>query len=172
MTSYVRLAGDKAVYAVDGLIAMSFSRQANDFRDRTIIRSNKESWNRLAFTGPDKTFDLVKQDNSWTIDGMPVDSASVAKYLSSLSFLSNSNFMDESVLTADKPLYTLSIEGENIPSPIKVNAFPADTTNKYAIASSMNEGAYFSGGKNGLFDKIFVSREHFYPPNVTTVNKK
>jgi hypothetical protein len=163
MTSYVRLAGNKEVYAVEGLIAMSFNRQASDFRNRTIIRSNKETWNRLAFVGPDKTFDLVKQGNNWTVDGMIADSATVAKYLSSLAWLSNSNFVEESVMASDKPLYTLSIEGENMPTPIKVNAFPADTSNMYAISSSLNEGVYFSGAKNGLFEKIFVGRDHFFP---------
>ena len=163
MTSYVRLAGDKEVYAVEGLIAMSFNRQAGDFRNRTIIRSNKESWNRLAFTGPDKTFNLVKQGDKWIIDGMMADSATVVKYLSSLAWLSNSNFVEESVMSSDKPLYTLSIEGENLPSPIRVSAFPADTTNKYAIGSSLNEGAFFSGSSNGLFEKIFVGSDYFFP---------
>jgi hypothetical protein len=165
MTSYVRLAGDKTIYAVDGLIAMSFNRKANDFRNRTIIHSNKEAWNRLVFNGPDKTYELNKQGNNWTIDGLAADSASVSKYLSSLAWLSNSNFVEESVMTSDKPLYTLSIEGENMPKSIKVSAFPADTTNQFAISSSLNEGAYFSGGKNGLFDKIFVGKEYFSPEN-------
>jgi hypothetical protein len=170
MTSYVRLAGKKEVFAVEGLLAMSFNRQANDFRNRTIIRSNKETWNRLAFSGPDKTYDLVKKGNAWTVDGIAADSASVAKYLGSLAYLSNSNFVEASVMASDKPMYTLSIEGENLPKPIKLNAFPADTTNQFAISSSLNDGAYFSGNKNGLFEKIFVGKDYFFPSSET--NKK
>jgi hypothetical protein len=49
MTSYIRPAKDKKVYAVDGLLALSFNRQASDFRDRTVIRGNKDTWNRLSF---------------------------------------------------------------------------------------------------------------------------
>jgi hypothetical protein len=167
MTSYVRLAGHKEVYAVDGFIAMSFNRKADDFRNRTIVRSEKETWNRLSFTGPDHTFDLVKQGNQWTIGGLLADSASVAKYVGSLAWLSNSAFVEENVMLSDKPLYTLSIEGENMASPIKISAFPADTLNKYAISSTLNEGAYFSGSSNGLFEKIFVGKENLLVKTAT-----
>lgn len=163
MTSYVRVAGEKEVYAVDGLIAMSFNRQASDFRDRTLIRSEKENWKRLSYSGPDRTFDLVKQGNNWTIGGITADSAAVDKYLTSVAWLRSTYFIEESFMTSDKPMYTLSIEGENLLSPIKVNAFPADTTNGYVITSSLNEGAYFSGKLSSLFEKIFVNQEYFLP---------
>lgn len=159
MTSYVRIAGDKHVYATDGMIAMSFNRQASDFRNRTLIRSNKDKWNRLAFTTPEKSFSLTKQGNNWMIDGLTTDSASVVSYLSTLARLSSSAFVEESVLTSQNPLYALSIEGENIAVPIKIQAFPADTVNQFAVTSSLNEGTYFSGSKNGLFDKIFIEKE-------------
>ncbi len=161
MTSYVRLAGDKNVYAVDGMIAMSFNRQAGDFRNRTLIRSNKENWNRLAFNTPENSYSLTRQDNSWMIDGLLADSASVASYLSSLAWLNSSNFIEESVLRSNSPVYSLSIEGENMAVPIKIQAFAADSLNGFAITSSMNEGSYFSGNKIGLFDKIFKKKESF-----------
>jgi hypothetical protein len=163
MTSYVRLAGEKEVYAVDGLIAMSFNRQADDFRDRTLIHADKGTWKQLTFSGPDKSFDLVKQGNGWIVDGIAADSAAVAKYLASIAWLSNPDFIEVSNITTDKPLYSLRIEGENLPSPIKIDAFPADTSNGYAITSSQNEGAFFSGKMNGLFSKIFISKEQFFP---------
>lgn len=160
MTSYVRIAGDKHVYATDGMITMSFNRQANDFRNRTLIRSDKEKWNRLEFTTPESSFRLTKQGNSWMIDGLTADSASVVSYLSSLSRLNSPAFIEESVRTSENPLYTLSIEGENMALPIKIQAFPADTVNIYAITSSMNEGSFFSGNNN-FFNKIFVAKENF-----------
>ena len=167
MTSYVRIAGDKHVYATDGMIAMSFNRQPNDFRNRTLILSNKEKWNRLAFTAPNNSFDLTKQGNNWMIDGLAADSASVASYLSSLSRLSSSAFVKESVRTSENPLYTLSIEGENMIRPIIIQAFPADTVNMYAITSSLNSGSYFSGSKNDLFNKTFKSKEYFLPNKIS-----
>ncbi len=169
MTSYIRLAGDKQVYAVDGMIAMTFNRQASDFRNRTLIRSNKENWNRLAFTTPENSFNLTRQGDNWMIDGLLTDSALVVSYLSSLAWLNSSSFIEESALTSNTPVFTLSIEGENMAAPIKIRAFPADTINLYAITSSMNNGTYFSGSKNGLFNKIFADKDSFLniPASVT-----
>ncbi|MBA7619086.1 hypothetical protein ES703_26418 [subsurface metagenome] len=172
MTSYVRIAGDNNVYAVDGIIAMSFSRQTNDFRNRTLIRSNKEDWNRLTFHGPVEAFNLFKQGENWMIDGLVADSASVARYLSSLAWLSSSDFIDQSDKLGSDPSYTLSIEGENMVAPVKVFAFGTDTSNKYAIVSSLNKDTYFSGSKSGLFDKIFVGKDHFFPTEEAVPNEE
>jgi hypothetical protein len=161
MTSYVRLSGDRQVYAVDGMIALSFNRDANDFRNRALIKSKKENWNRLEFHSPEYSFNLTKQDNKWAIDGLPADSATVATYLSSLAWLNSSNFIEEKSLTVSSPAYSLDIEGENMSAPIRIQAFPADSTNGYAITSSLNEGTYFSGNKNNLFGKIFKTRDEF-----------
>ncbi len=169
MTSYIRLAGDKQVYAVDGMIAMTFNRQGSDFRNRTLIRSKQENWNHLTFTTPENSYSLTKQGTNWTIDGLLADSASVASYISSMAWLNSSSFIEESVLTSNSAVYTLSIEGENMVAPIKIFAFPADTINIYAITSSLNNGTYFSGSKNGLFNKIFVEKDSFLniPASVT-----
>jgi len=161
MTSYVRLTGDKQVYAVDGMIAISFNRNAEDFRNRTLIKSNKENWNRLVFSLPDNSYSMIKQDNKWMVDGMLADSAAVKSYLSSLAWLNSSNFIEDRILATDIPAYSLSIEGENILTPIKIRAYPADSLNRYVITSSLNEGSYFSGSKNGLFDKIFKEKNSF-----------
>jgi hypothetical protein len=162
MTSYVRVAGDKEVYAVEGILAMAFNREANDFRDHTLVKSQKENLTKLVFTKPDGTFNLSKQNNHWMLDGLLADSASVASYLSSIAWLNNSNFIDETLLTATSPDYTLTIEGDNIPQPIKIKAFRADTANGYAINSSLNEGSYFSAKASGLMDKIFVDKSKFF----------
>ena len=161
MTSYVRIAGDKRVYGVDGLIALSFNRKANDFRNQAIVRTNKENWNRLDFTAPDYSFSLTKQEGKWMADGLMTDSASMASYLGALDYLSSTYYVEDTVLTSNTPLYILSIEGENMANPIKIQAYPADTLNKFAITSSLNEGTYFSGSKNELFDKIFKKKESF-----------
>ena len=161
MTSYIRVAEDKQVYAVDGMIALSFNREASDFRDRALIRSNKENWNRLTVRTPQNFYTLTKQDNKWMIDGLPADSASVETYLTSLAWLNSSDFIEGRLLAATSPSHSLSIEGDTMPIPIKIEAFPADSLNAYAIASSLNEGSYFSGSKNNLFGKIFRTRDEF-----------
>jgi len=161
LTSYVRLAGNEEVYAVEGILSMAFNRDANDFRDHTVIKSEKDKWTKLTFTRPDGPFYLTKKDNHWMIDGMLADSVKVAEYLSSISWLSNSSYVNESLVSSANPDYQLTIEGENIPQPITIKALRADTTNGYAIISSLNSGNYFSGKASGLTDKIFVEKSKF-----------
>ena len=58
MTSYVRLAGENDVYGVDGMLGMSFNRNANSFRDKTVTDSNFSDWNKLTFSYPADSYDL------------------------------------------------------------------------------------------------------------------
>jgi hypothetical protein len=163
MTSYVRLEGDKEVYAVDGMIAISFNRQANDFRNRTLISSDKNSWNLINVTTPEESYTLSKHGNNWMIDGLVADSTLLADYLSALASLNSTNFIEETDKFSDQTIFELSIEGENMESPIKLKAFPSDTTHVYAFSSSLNEGSWFSGKEGGLIEKIIKSRNYFFP---------
>jgi hypothetical protein len=163
MSTFVRLADEKSVYSVDGFLGMSFGRNVNDFRKKTVIRFNKEDLSRLSFTYPaDSSFALVKEGNKWMINGLLCDSASVAGYLNTLSMLSSSNFVDDQKPLNDMADFTLNIEGNNFASPIVVKAFKADTVNRYLVSSSLNEGAYFSGKSNDLSDRIFAGKNKFF----------
>jgi hypothetical protein len=160
LTSFIRVAGDNAVYALDGLLSLTFNRQASDFRNHSILNSDSKNWNKLTFTVPAGSFNLQKQNNKWLIDGMLADSAQVAKYLTSIEHLNNTNFIDMPATDKTAPDFMLNIEGINVPEPIKIRAFKSDTTNLYAISSSLNEGTYFSGKGSDLFRKIFIDKNN------------
>jgi hypothetical protein len=101
------------------------------------------------------------------VDGFLADSTAVDKYLSSIAWLSNSDFIDEAVLEKTEPDYILSIEGNNMPVAIKIKAFKTDTVNMYGITSSINEGTYFSGKQSGLMNKIFIAKEQLFKKEET-----
>lgn len=162
MTTYVRLADEKAVYIVEGFLGMSFNRNLNDYRDKTVIRSNKEDWTRLTFTYPaDSSFTLSKENGKWMVNGLLADSASVAGYLNTISHLTSQNFADDTKPLSTEAVYSLSIDGNNFPKPLHIEALPADSVNKFLISSSLNEGIMFSGEKSGLTGKVFVSKSKF-----------
>jgi hypothetical protein len=161
MTSYVRVAHSKEVYAVEGILSMAFNRDAKDFRNQTLVNSEKENWTKLVFTRPEGTYNLIKQNSKWMVNGLLADSASVASYLTSIARLNSSNFIEEQAMESTSPEYTLTIEGNNIPQPIKIKAFMADTANAFALTSSLNEGSYFSAKASGLMEKIFVDQSKF-----------
>ncbi len=165
ITTYVRIAGDKIVYVVEGYLGMTLNRQLNDFRNKSVIRSDKSKWTRLSFTYPaDSSFYLVKEGGKWLVNGLLADSGCVKEYFNSISWLTSSDFVDGQNPLQDEPDFTLKIEGDNFVRPIQIKAFKADTTNRYLITSSLNEGTFFSGRKSSLTEKIFTGKNRFLLP--------
>lgn len=163
MTTCVRLADEKIVYVVDGFLSMTFNRNINDFRKKTIIRSDNKNWTRLTFTYPaDSSFILVKEGDSWMIDGLQADSASVYKYFNTISWLNSQDFVDDRKPLSDEPAFALVIDGDNFTAPINIKAFPADTVHEHLITSSLNKGVYFSGSSSQLSEKIFAGKGTFF----------
>jgi len=156
-TSYVRLEGDKVVYGVEGYLAMSFNRNADAFRDKTVASVNNADLTRLTLTNPDDgTFVIEKSDKKWMIGSAPADSAAVAGFLADLQNLKHSVFTDEE--PAGTPLYELKIEGNNMPETVDLSGF-ATLNDKIIVTSSQNKGNNFDGEK--LKDKIFPPKSKF-----------
>lgn len=162
MTTYVRLAEDKEVYAVDGFLRMTFNSDINTYRNNKIIEGNRSDWTKLTFDYPaDSSFTLSKQNDKWMLNGLLADSAKVARYLSSISYTTSSNFVEDSLVVLKNVTHSLKIEGNNM-MPIEVSAIPGDSTHGYFITSSINKGTYFSGLKANVFEKIFKGEGHFF----------
>ncbi len=166
MNTYVRPIDKNDVYVVDGFLRMTFSPQISQYRDKTIIEGNKENWTKLAFSYPaDSSFVLEKKNNAWMTNGNVIDSASVAKYMNTIARLSSSQFLDENKYQAANASHTLKIDGNNMLEPITIQAVPADSTNKYAIHSSLNKEAWFSGAQANIFSKLFISKDKLTTEN-------
>jgi len=160
-STYIRVKGEEKVYSVLGYLSMLFNRQPNMFRDKTIIESNRNKWTKLTFSYPaDSSFTLTRQENGWLVDGIFTDSAKITPYLNSIAHLRSSSFIDDKDVIAVRPEFTIKIEGDSL-GDITVSAAPADTINKYIVTSSVNKDAYFSGAKENLFTRLFVSKSKF-----------
>jgi len=157
MTSYVRMADEDEVYGVDGMLGMSFNRNVNSFRDRTVISSSSADWRKLTFLYPaDSSFVLGNTGDGWFIGSQPADSASIAEYFSSVSNLDHGQFAeDEPVINVT---HNLVIEGNNEMQPIEINGYYVDEEN-FIVESSQNKGSFFKSKE--LADKIFVSQDKF-----------
>lgn len=157
MNTYVRPFNKTEVYVVDGFLRMTFGTEISQYRIKTIINSDKENWTRLTFSYPaDSSFLLEKTNNQWMMNGVPVDSNAVTSYFGKIEKLKSTHFLDEDKYQAANATHALKIEGNNMLEPIIIQAVPADSTHQYAIHSSMNEEAWFSGKKAGLFKKLFI----------------
>ena len=160
MTSYVRLNKEDEVYVVAGYLKMNFSMDINNYRNKALVDVNKDDITSLKFSYPaDSSFFLTKENGKWIINGMPVDSVKTASYISSIARLMSYDFADDAP-HSNTPEYELTIEGNNF-TPIVIDAFLADTTNKFIIKSSAHTDGSFSGAKSALTEKIFVGRSNF-----------
>ncbi len=154
MNTYVRTLDDNNVYAVEGFLGMSFNRNVDDFRDKTIVSVNKNDLTKLTFSYPaDSSFVLTKKDDKWYVDEQPADSASVAQYLNKITHLRGRRFADAGVAAFN---HTLKIEGKDM-EPVTVRAFISDKG--AVITSSQNKGATFTDDdKKDIVKKLFVSK--------------
>jgi len=153
MTSYIRLSDDKEVYGVDGMLGMSFNRNLNSFRDRTIIKSNKTDWTKLTFSYPaDSSFVLEKKGEKWMIGDMETDSAAVVNYFNSITNLSDGSFAEQKPVAA--ATHKLTIEGNNGMQKVEINGYFSDEDN-FVLESNLNPDTYFNNKETA--NKVFVS---------------
>jgi len=159
-TTYVRLAGEKEVYAVDGFLAFSFSGGFNDWRDKSFVKCNKDDITKIIFTMPsDSSFTLVKRDSLWYAGNQKADSAKTANYLNSLSLVDGQEFMD-GYKPDSFPVCQMVIEGNNLLN-ITVKCFKGEGGN-LILNSSQNPEVYFSGKRDGIFDELFKPLNYFF----------
>ncbi len=159
MSTFVRLNDENEVYEVDGFLDMTFNKDVNSFRDETIVKSDKNNWQKLTFFYTEgESFELVKVKNNWMVDGVMTDSTKTANALNSLARLTNTSFIDK---TADEilPQQTAKVVIEVADSdPIEIIGYKNDI--KFLVHSSQNSENYFDGNKVG--EKVFISKESLF----------
>ncbi len=159
MTSFVREKGEKKVYAVSGFLKMTFNPDLATYRYKALVNGSPQNWTKLAFNYPaDSSFVMTRDSSGWMIDGQLVDSLKTVRFLNNLQKLSGRNFVNKSVIKSETPAFTLNIEGV---TPVSVTALPADSVNGYAVHSTLNADAYFSGNGGDLMDRVFKGKEYF-----------
>ncbi len=163
MITYVRLADEDEVYAVEGYLKLNFNYDLNSYRNKAVVNAHRSHITKLTYTEPDKKSFVVtkKGESNFLVDGVPVDSARTVSFVIRLANTNSRDFYNDDFDFPSEPDYILKVEGDNF-EPIIVNVYPADTVNKYIMTSSMNPGTKFSGGRT-LFKKIIKDKDYFLP---------
>jgi len=156
--TFVRVAGDEHVYAVEGFLKSSYQPDVDSYRNKQLLQLNQADISSIRFEGS-LNFDLQKQENSWMLGDLEVDSAFMVSYLRNLSRQNSSNFVDQS-LVDEKPFTDkITISGSNF-NPVEVSAWAvSDTLIGHIIHTSQNSDGYFGGAKNDLYKKLFPTQE-------------
>lgn len=161
-TSFVRLGGEDEVYETSGLLALSFDRGFNAWRNRTVVRVEPDQIERVHFEYPaDSGFVLVREEAEWRIDGARADSSAVARFLNRLNHLVSQNFVDGMVVS-DPGLLRIRIEGAAM-APVIVRAELVPGGDGYRIRSSQNDEATFESERDGVARDLFKGRFEFLP---------
>lgn len=148
--SYVRLSEENDVYVARDFMKMSVGIRSADYRNDDVLKLEKDSVASIAFNYPDSAFTLVKSEQGWIIGESLADSASVAKYLQSVRFVTSRNFTEP----LGKPaLYDVTYQmrnGENLQVTSHGNG---------EVSSSFNPDEYWADPQ--LAEKIFKGRGEF-----------
>jgi hypothetical protein len=111
--TYIRRDGSNEVYLTPGLGNM-FVRPVNDWRDKSIFKTEPSFIKEVSFQYGDTTFALVLQDSVWKIGSQEVSEPTVRSFVTSLSNLTADSFID-SLPTSLPPLTaTISVPGTQI----------------------------------------------------------
>ncbi len=151
--TFVRLFEDDEVYVAPNFMSITVSKDAASYRDNNVMRLQKDSLTSITFNYPDSAFRLSKGD-SWFLADQPADSAAVAGYLNSLSFLTSRMFYDEPL--AEDPSHTVSFSFSNQPD-IVIDAYLQG--GETIVRSSENKNELFTDFP--LVGKVFKGRSAF-----------
>ena len=150
--TYVRLADDNDTYVANNFMSMSISSTPDGFRMNDVFRLSKDSLMTIAFNYPDSAFTINKSESGqWIIEGQPVDSTNMAKYLNGLRNVTNKSFDDGSF---DAPILDVTYMFNNRDN-IQVSMDQDGT-----VKSSENEVELFND--EALREKLFKGRSYFF----------
>lgn len=154
--TYIRLTDEEEVYSAEGFIGSHFNRSFNDWRDKTFMRVNKEDVARIEFTYPDSSFVLEKRDSLWFTDNQPANGSQVDKYFNAIRFKNVNEFADDYV-SKGEPLFKLNIvKTDGTLATVKAWA---KTEEDWVLASSFQEGVYFSAKTSGAIKEVFIGKD-------------
>lgn len=157
--SYVRLANEKEVYAVDGFLPMSLNRSFDDWRIKTLCKFNAKDIKSIDFSYPDSSFKLNLKDSLWFVGDLSANIKKVNDYLSGLQNKNGHKFNNNFKPTSN-PIYQVKIEGDNL-SNIEIKCYATPEKGKFIIHSNQNTEAYFESNETGLMKQIFKSLKDF-----------
>lgn len=138
--TYVRVEGEREVYAVEGFLEGQFNRSFNDWRDKAFTRLRRDSVNKIMFRYPaDSSFVIEKKNGKWMIGAEAADSAAVATYLASFEYKNISGFAEGSPAGEAPAVITFDKDGKKM---VEVEGWPSP--GPWTMRSSHQPDTFFS----------------------------
>ncbi len=113
--SYVRREGSDEVYSVEGVLNTTFVKSINDWRNKSIFKTDQSTITEVTFRFGDTTFVLTKKDSvHWAIGKDSTINTNVTSFLSLLSNFQTDEFVDSAVASLPKLTATIEVQGTQI----------------------------------------------------------
>jgi hypothetical protein len=128
--TYVRPAGSNDVYLTNGILTSTFNRRLEDWRERTVFKTDQEGIKNVKFTYGDTTFTLALKDSLWKIGNDSTVQPTVKSFLSTLANVQADEFVDSAL--ADAPKLTAAIEVNGI----QLRFYATKDATKYFVQTS------------------------------------
>lgn len=155
-TSYIRRADEDPVYSVDGFLGMAFNQSFDYFRNKELLKLNKDDITKLTLSNGSDPMTFQKLNDNWFLAGMEqIDSTSMAGYLNGLSTVSGFEFAEQAPPGTSK-VATLNIEANNMMDQVEISLYGNPNTEPpFILNSSLNPEAYFYSDSSGIYQRIF-----------------
>lgn len=154
MISFVRVPENgPAVYAVDGYLPLTMQTGFNGFRQKELVKINKDQVRSISLKGLNGNNKLTLNDGNWNSDGVVKDSIDVADWIKGIANLEGSEFAeDPSLVTSSPPIYELDIAGAE---QVSIKIYNNKQGEKpFVINSNLNEPSYFLSDSTGIYKKL------------------
>jgi|AntRauTorcE11898_2_1112593.scaffolds.fasta_scaffold03100_4 hypothetical protein len=160
MTTYVRLDGDKEVYAVDGFLKMAFPSAVDEWRDKTIMDVEKQRIASVALTGK-FNYSLRQEAREWRIDGQAADSSKVQGYLKTLSGFKAQKIAAHAFdKDPEVVCEVIADDGTRITVEAMKEQKQQEDGVSYLVRSTVNDAAVFRM-KESTFERFFKEKTYF-----------
>jgi hypothetical protein len=130
--TYVRADGSNDVYLTQGFLSSTFGRQAKEWRDKTIFKTEQSSIKSVRLQYGDTTFTLVFQDSTWRIGKDAAVLSTVQNFLGAISNLLTDEFIDSSLAMTKPPTAMIEVEGTQL------RFYPTKDSGKYYVQTSQS----------------------------------
>ena len=154
--SFIRSGDGDEVYVVDGFASMSLGQSFDSFRDKKLLKINRDEITGVDIKTPDYSLNISKNIAGWMDQsGTLLDSTKVVNYLNSLVNFNASGFNDEYKLDKDF-INTISIHtaNQNIPYQIHLTSVE-NAAMPFVLESTMVPNTTFAGDSTNAVKPLF-----------------
>jgi hypothetical protein len=112
--TYVRREGAVDVLVAEGPLAYLFVKAPKDWRDRTILKTDRDKITSIHYRYGDTTFTVAFADSIWKVDAQPAAPAVMQNLLGTLSNYLANDFLDSTFTPTGPPAALVEVAGVQI----------------------------------------------------------